>query len=103
MIFCLTLRKPFYLLDSYWFFCEKFREMGGAGCIAFRGWLKLLITPFVVDERLTFCLGLTRIARNFLVFVGALYTLGTSFISAMNQLNEVYQRTDVPVGLYSYF
>ena len=21
---------------------EKFREMGGAGCIAFRGWLKLL-------------------------------------------------------------
>ena len=42
MIFCLTLRRPFYLLNSYWFFCEKFREMGGAGCIAFRGWLKLL-------------------------------------------------------------
>jgi len=37
-----------------------------------------LLTPYVVDERLTFCLGLTRIARNFLVFVRALYTLGTS-------------------------
>ena len=35
MIFYLTLRKPFYLLDSYWFFCEKSREMGGAGCIVF--------------------------------------------------------------------
>jgi len=42
-----------------------------------------LLTPFVVDERLTFCLGLTRIARNFLVFVRALYTLGTYFISAV--------------------
>ena len=30
-----------------------------------------LLTRFVVDERLTFCLGLTRIARNFLVFVRA--------------------------------
>ena len=62
-----------------------------------------LLTRFVVDERLTFCLGLTKIARNFLFFVRALYTLGTSLISAVNQLNEVYKRTDVPVGLYSYF
>ena len=62
-----------------------------------------LLTPFVVDERLTFCLGLTKIARNFLVFVRALYILGTSFISAVNQLNEVYKRTNVPVGLYTYF
>ena len=62
-----------------------------------------VLTRFVVDERLTFCLGLIRIARNFLVFVRALYTLGTSLISAANQLNEVYKRTDVPVGLYSYF
>ena len=61
------------------------------------------LTRFVVDERLTFCLGLTKIARNFLVFVRALYIIGTSFISAVNQLNEVYKRTDVPVGLCSYF
>jgi len=27
MICCLTLRKPFYLLDSYWFFCEKSRKL----------------------------------------------------------------------------
>ena len=58
-----------------------------------------VLTRFVVDERLTFCLGLTRIARNFLVFVRALYTLGTYLISALNQLNGVYKRTDVPVGL----
>ena len=76
--------------------------MGGAGCIVFRERLKCL-NSFFVDERLTFCLGLIRIARNFLVFVRALYTLGTSFISAVNQLSEVYQRTGVPVGLYSYF
>ena len=62
-----------------------------------------VLTRFVVDERLTFCLGLIRIARNFLVFVRALYRLGTSLISAVNQLNEVYKRTGVPVGLYSYF
>ena len=62
-----------------------------------------LLTRFVVDERLTFCLGLTRIARNFLVFVRVLYTLGTSLISALNQLNEVYKRAGFPVGLYSYF
>jgi len=58
-----------------------------------------VLTRFVVDERLTFCLGLTRIARNFLVFVRPLYTLGTYLISALNQLNGVYNRTDVPVGL----
>ena len=58
-----------------------------------------LLTRFVVDERLTFRLGLTKIARNFLVFVRASYTLGTSLISVVDQLNEVYKRTDVPVGL----
>ena len=59
-----------------------------------------VLTRFVVDERLTFCLGLIRIARNFLVFVRASYTLGTSLISAVNQLNnEVYKKTDVPVDL----
>jgi|ETN07SMinimDraft_1059922.scaffolds.fasta_scaffold93860_1 hypothetical protein len=61
-----------------------------------------LLTPFVVDERLTFCLGLTRIARNFLVFVRALIHSALLY-QCRDQLNEVYKRTDVPVGLYSYF
>ena len=61
-----------------------------------------LLTRFVVDERLTFCLGLTRIARNFLVFVRA-FIDSVLLYQCHDQLKEVYKRTDVPVGLYSFF
>ena len=69
-------------------------------CFYEDGWR--LLTRFVVDERLTFCLGLTRITRNFLVFVRALIH-SVLLYQCRDQLNEVYKRTDVPVGLYSYF